>query len=187
MYLSQTHIHEGTGLRFRIVTLAAVMLGGAVLAQDSVRRSETLERAGYDVLAPVLAAWIAQSRDDALERGVERIPAQIRGAFSEYMAPELLDSVRWRVEGQAGLLGWVVFQPGATRALTLDHVILFATEAEAANAKLWAHELYHVMQFREWGIDGFAERFVKDHRAIEHDAREFRWSWMKATGRVPGV
>jgi hypothetical protein len=41
------------------------------------------------------------------------------------------------------------------------------------------------MQYRDWGVDGFAARYLADYEAVEHDAAEFRWQWMRATGRVP--
>jgi hypothetical protein len=115
------------------------------------------------------------------------MPAQIRAAFDSFVPAGVLAQVRWRVDGETGLAGRLLFQSGTVRAVTLDNVILFASAEEAANVKLWAHELYHVMQYRQWGVDGFAERFVDDHRTLERDAREFRWSWMKATGRIPRV
>jgi hypothetical protein len=160
-------------MRWRIFGLTVVALSGAVSAQD--------------LLTPALAAWITQSRDAAVARGVAEIPVEIRAAFDEFIRPDVLERVRWRIDGETGVLGRMLFQAGAIRGVTLDNVILFSNAEEAANFKLWAHELYHAMQYTEWGIEGFAERFVADHRAIEHDAREFRWSWMKATGRIPPV
>ncbi|HSG65666.1 MAG TPA: DUF4157 domain-containing protein, partial [Gammaproteobacteria bacterium] len=90
-----------------------------------------------------------------------------------------------RIDRETSVAGQSLFQLGAVRAVTLDNVILFAGADEASDATLWAHELYHVMQYRDWGIEGFAARYLADHRTVEHEAREFRWRWMKATGRVP--
>jgi len=156
------------------------------MAQDNVRESAS-GPAARSALAPVLADWITRSRDDAIARGVDEMPSHIRAAFDSFVPAPILAQVRWRIDGDTGITGALVFQAGAVRAVTLDTVILFASAEEAANVKLWAHELYHVMQYRQWGIDGFAERFVDDRRTLEHDAREFRWSWMKATGRVPRI
>jgi len=164
----------------------AVVFAVAAMAQDNVRES-ALVPAARNALAPVLADLIARSRDDAIARGVDEMPPQIRAAFDSFIPAPILAQVRWRIDGDTGITGALVFQAGAVRAVTLDNVILFANDEEAANVKLWAHELYHVMQYRQWGIDGFAERFVDDRSTLEHDAREFRWSWMKATGRVPKV
>lgn len=184
-------MRRGILIRTVVCIAAVAVLGGAVLAQrtapDADANADADPPYAQEVLAPLLAAWIVQSRDAALARGAAAMPAEIREAFEGYIDAAILDRVRWRIDGQTGITGRVIFQDGAVRAVTLDNVILFANAAEAANVRLWAHELYHVMQFHEWGIDSFASRFVSDRRSIEHGAREFRWSWMKATGRVPDV
>jgi hypothetical protein len=165
---------------------AVLLLAGAALTQAQVRES-VMPSSAENMVAPALATLILHSRDAAIERGVQRVSPQVRDAFTDFVSSELLERVRWRVDGETGLAGLALFQPGAVRAVTLDYVILFSSADEAANVKLWAHELYHVIQYEAWGIEGFAERFVENHRVIEHDAREFRWSWMKATGRVPEI
>jgi len=55
--------------------------------------------------------------------------------------------------------------------MTLGDVILFKTEQMAeADLKVWAHELTHVMQYQRWGIEGFAERYVRDSAGVEREA-----------------
>ncbi len=192
-------------MRLRIFVFLFIALGAAVLAQEVAHESpspaglgdrlaellrqgiDTADPAVGEALAPVLAAWIAQSRDAAIARGVAEMPVEIRAAFEQFIPARILDTVRWRVDGDTGVLGRIVFQPGAIRAVTLDNVIVFANAGEAANIKLWAHELHHVTQYSRWGVAGFAERFIVDRRMIEHEAREFRWSWMRSTGRIPRV
>jgi hypothetical protein len=171
-------------MKWKLAICAAILLAGAALTQEQVRE-RVAPPSTPQMLAPALTVFIEQYRDAAIERGVSTATPDIREAFAGHVSEELLERVRWRIDGDVGLVGRALFQPGAVRAVTLDNVILFANAEEAANAKLWAHELYHVMQYEQWGIGGFAERFIADHRAIEHDAREFRWAWMKATGRVP--
>jgi hypothetical protein len=62
---------------------------------------------------------------------------------------------------------------GHIDAVTLADVILFREDKAAqSDAKLWAHELTHVMQYERWGIEGFATRFLQDHNAVEREARE---------------
>jgi hypothetical protein len=36
--------------------------------------------------------------------------------------------------------------------------------------KVWAHELTHVMQFERWGVDGFADQYVRDSATVEQEA-----------------
>jgi len=194
-------------MRWKFVALAVTALGGAVLAQEASREAalgnleavlaelaesfndglEAVDPAARERLTPTLAAWIAAFRDAAIERGAEGIPAEIREGLSGFVPANVLGSVRWRIDREASVAGQSLFQLGAVRAVTLDNVILFADADEAADATLWAHELYHVMQYRQWGIEGFVARYLADHRAVEHEAGEFRWRWMKATGRAPAA
>jgi hypothetical protein len=183
----------------------AIILSATALAQDRSRDAllDLLAAAGNEAaaaargqldaldpevretLAPALAAWIIGFRDAAVERGVEEIPLDIRDAMIGFVPREILDDVRWRVDDSVLSVGQSLLQMGAIRAVTLDDVVLFAGLGEANDPTLWAHELFHVMQYREWGVDGFVTHYLADHRAVEHDASEFRWRWMKATGRVP--
>jgi Domain of unknown function (DUF4157) len=144
-----------------------------------------LDPALRDMLAPVMADWIAGSRDAAIERGVEPIPREVREALTGFVPLEILENVRWRVEAGEVSLEQSLFRMSYTYAVTLDDVILFASLDNAADPKLWAHELFHVMQYRNWGIDGFVARYLSDRAAVEREAWEFRWQWMKATDRVP--
>jgi hypothetical protein len=138
-----------------------------------------------ELLAPSLGQWIIVERDAALKRGVEPIPPEIREVLTGFVAEKILDVARFRVDDSAYSMYPAFFRLGGTPAVTLDYVVIFDSAEHAADPSLWAHELYHVGQYRDWGIDGFAERYLADYEAVEHDAAEFRWQWMKATGRVP--
>jgi hypothetical protein len=138
-----------------------------------------------ELLAPALSQWIVIERDAALARGVEPILPEVREVLVGYVADDILDLARWRVDDSAVSMYPAFFRLGGTPAVTLDYVVIFDSAEHAADPSLWAHELYHVGQYRDWGIDGFAERYLADYEAVEHDAAEFRWRWMKATGRVP--
>jgi uncharacterized protein DUF4157 len=136
-------------------------------------------------MAPLLVRWIESSRDAALEQGVEKIPKSIRAVLKGYVPDATLDRVRWRAGG-SDLLSQSAFFFKDAQAITLDYVILFNDENEARNdPKLWAHELRHVMQFEEWGIEGFAARYLADSSAVEDVASEYRWQFMKLRGLVP--
>lgn len=155
--------------------LAAAARGGIDAVDPAVRES----------LEPALAAWIDDSRDAAVALGVERIPPEMRAALQGHVPHEILERVRWRVDDTRLTVQQSLFQMGYAPAITLDDVILFASPADATDPKLWAHELYHVIQYRDWGVDGFAARYLADHAAVERDAWEFRWQFMKATDRIP--
>jgi len=145
-----------------------------------------LDPAMRQLVTPALSTWIASTRDAALVQGVAIIPPEIRAALEGHVPGEILDRVRWRVDDGLLSLQQGLFRFGYTPAMTLDHVILFADESDAlSDPKLWAHELFHVMQYRDWGVAGFAERYVEDYAGVEREAAEFRWQFMRATGRIP--
>jgi len=134
----------------------------------------------------LLASWIIASRDAALEQGVAEIPASIRASLEGYVPDATLSHARWRAGGTWDLLAQSAFAFKDAQAMTVDYVIVFASEHDALNdPKLWAHELRHVMQFEKWGIAGFAARYVNDNVAVESEATEYRWEFMKQRGLVP--
>lgn len=168
------------------VALAALGAAALLLAAGPIGAQLPFEDELRAAAASVLTAWIESTRDAAVARGVREIPSDIRKLLEGYVADDVLDRVRWRV-GDSGLSGErAIFHLGATPAVTLDYVILFATSETALDdPSLWAHELVHVRQYRDWTVAGFVQRFLDDYEAVERDAAEFRWQWMKQTGRVP--
>jgi hypothetical protein len=170
--------------------LAVANLGALTVAnaQDAAERPASLSPFVVESLAPLLASWITTARDAARAEGVEPIPEPIRAALTGYVPEQLLERVRWRQGGSELSLSQDVFRFGDVQAMTLDDVILFQERRSALeDPKLWAHELKHVMQFAEWGVAGFATRYLRDHGAVEHDATEFHWQFMKDAGLVPEV
>lgn len=122
--------------------------------------------------APTLEAWIRKSRDDHVRAGVEPIPATIRAKLKNYYPESLLDHARYRV-GITGDLSLPnsVFKIGGMAAIVLDHVIVFSDHQQALNDDyLWAHEMAHVQQYRDWGITNFAIRYTRDYDAVEAEA-----------------
>lgn len=168
---------------------ATVALVIRAAAADPVEGT-TPEPAGNSfltALSPMLARWIESSRDAALAQGVEKIPESIRASLSGYVPDKTLAHVRWRAGGGSDFsLQQNAFLLKDAQAVTLDYVVVFADENEARNdPKLWAHELRHVMQFEEWGVDGFAARYLTDSATIEDVASEYRWQFMKLRGLIP--
>lgn len=139
-------------------------------------------------LAPLLASWIESERDAAKARGVEPIPPAIRAALEGYVPERVLDRVRWREGASEISLPQNMIRFGHATAVTLDDVIVFEERSEALeDPKFWAHEIKHVMQFEEWGVEGFATRYLSNYNAVENEAYEFRWQFMKQAGLIPEV
>jgi Domain of unknown function (DUF4157) len=122
--------------------------------------------------AQLLAQWITASRQESLAAGTKPIPPQIIEGLVGFFPDALLHEVRFRTGQIADLsLPALAFRFGDATAVTLGDVVVFNHEADAqTDLKLWAHELTHVMQYRRWGIDGFAARYVEDSNAVEREA-----------------
>jgi len=143
---------------------------------------------GVASLAPLLASWIESERDAAKAQGVESIPPEIRAALAGYVPEPVLDRVRWREGASEISLPQNMIRFGHATAVTLDDVIVFEEGATALeDPRFWAHELKHVMQFEEWGVQGFATRYLSDSNAVETEANEYRWQFMKHAGLIPEV
>jgi hypothetical protein len=187
-------IPSSLNLRARLRSQCAVLLvwlAAACVTADAssqpVVPDGALNPAMIEVLAPVLADWIVRSRDAAVAQGVAEIPEAIRGALAGYVPDATLSRVRWRTGGAGEMsLQQQVFTYGHVPAITLDYVVVFADEKAAlADPKLWAHELKHVLQFAEWGVAGFATRYLRDYEAVEKEAADYRWEFMKRNGLTP--
>ena len=139
-------------------------------------------------LAPLLASWIESERDAMKAQGVQPIPAAIRTALEGYVPEAVLDRVRWR-EGATELsLPQNMIRFGHASAVTLDDVIVFEEGSTVLeDPRFWAHEIKHVMQFEQWGVEGFATRYLSDYAAVEMEANDFRWQFMKQAGLIPEV
>lgn len=164
-----------------LALLSEWLLAGTASIEERLTSLEPVMRLAA---APAVAAMIVASRDDAIGHGVEPIPAAIRLEIGDYVPADVLDAVRWCAACGGELsLQKSTFRLGLAPAITLDHVIVFADREDALrDPALWIHELRHVMQFSDWGIDGFAARYVEDYAAVEREAAEFRWEWVQKTG-----
>jgi hypothetical protein len=182
------HVRHSVGISLGLLCVAGIGVATDTSAQSDDERPPAMSPFVVDSLTPFLAGWIAAARDAVKAEGVEPIPESIRAALAGYVPEPTLERVRWRHGASQLVLPQSVIRFGDVQAMTLDDVIVFQDRRAALeDPKLWAHELKHVMQFAEWGIDGFAARYLRDYGAIEHEALEFRWDFMKKAGLVPKV
>jgi len=137
--------------------------------------------------APLLRDAILRSRQEALSAGTQPIPPAMRERLRGYYRDDLLDRVRWRSGGGSEIsLQLHAIQYGDRAAITLNEVVVFAREPDAlGDAALWAHELWHVEQFGRWGVGGFAERYVRDYRAVEAEAEQAAAGYLSWLTRRP--
>lgn len=121
--------------------------------------------------APILQNWFIESRDTAIY-GASPIPLQIRNQLTGFYDEDLLNRVRFKI-GDAGTLNLanLSIQYGDADAVTLIDVVVFKNKNDAYNnPTLWAHELKHVQQFREWGVRNFSIRYIRSWNSVENEA-----------------
>lgn len=171
---------EDTSLDALVTALGAQAAGGLASLEQFIEGLDPMLR---ETASSVLAAFIEDSRDQAVAAGVAPIPASIRAALGGYVPEDVLDRVRWCVAcGGPFSLQHSTFLFRNAPAITLDDVVVFERNEDALeDPSLWVHELKHVMQYRAWGVAGFASRYLADYEAVESEAAEFRWQWMKKT------
>ena len=101
------------------------------------------------------------------------MPSNIRQTLTPFFPPQVLDRARFTTRQQAGIsLATTVLEADSNiNAITVDDIIVFNNDADATNPVLWAHELVHVGQYQNMGIDGFAAMYAGwGARTIENDA-----------------
>jgi hypothetical protein len=138
---------------------------------------QTLPEEAREVLlnatAPVLAAAIRESRQQAIDRGVSPIPPHIRSTLQPYFPTAILDKARWTTAGGISLDGALTNWFNMEGAITLGEVIAFSDGMQAQqDVEVWAHELTHVVQYEELGIETFAFEYSSDFTDLEDQARE---------------
>lgn len=121
--------------------------------------------------APVLATAIRFSRGQALNRGTAPIPPNIKEQLRPYFPEHILDKVRWITANGISLDGALKNWFNQEGAVTLDEVIVLSDENLVNNVSLWAHELTHVLQYNQMGVETFAFQYSYDWNGIESQAR----------------
>jgi hypothetical protein len=150
--------------RFLLLTGLAWML--------PVRAQPAIAPDLLDDAAEALAALIDGARRQAIADGVRPVPPGVYRSLLGYFPAALLRKCHYAV-GTASVLTLpgLAFSYGHATAITLGDVVLFKSALVAeTDLKVWAHELTHVMQYQRWGIEGFAERYVRDSGAVEQEA-----------------
>ncbi|QAY86476.1 eCIS core domain-containing protein [Pseudomonas arsenicoxydans] len=142
----------------------------------------------YQFAAPALALWLTQARAEAASADIQPIPPHIREQLLRWYAPGVLDTAHYKVSDDSQFTAaTAMLQNPDVGAVTLIDIILFRDAQTAEqNLAVWAHELKHVQQFQEWGVDGFAQRYTQDFNAVEAPAYAIQAEvrrWVREGGR----
>ncbi|MFJ4374066.1 DUF4157 domain-containing protein [Pseudomonas japonica] len=135
-----------------------------------------------------LANWLKLSRDSAVNTGVAPIPLDIRVQLEPWYDFQVLDAARYQVGNAQQLDAASAFlQNPDVAAVTLIDVIVFRNAEDARdNVALWAHELKHVQQYQQWGVEDFAARYTRNYEAVEAPAYAIQAQVSKALRLAPG-
>ena len=131
-----------------------------------------LDSSRAESAATALADLVETARQQAIADGVRPVPATVNRFLLGYFPATLLQKARF-ASGRVDALPLPapLCACGKTNAVALSEVVLFKTERLAqSDLRLWAHELTHVMQYQRWGVDGFADRCVRNSGAVEQEA-----------------
>jgi hypothetical protein len=154
------------GTKRRSVMIAALAWALPAKAQP------TIPAALLDYAGGALGALIDAARQQAIADGVRPIPTSVYRGLLGYFPAALLQRCRYATGSSRPLtLPALAFTYGDATAITLGEVVLFKSDRVAeTDLKVWAHELTHVMQYQRWGVEGFAERYVRDSAEVEQEA-----------------
>lgn len=142
------------------------------------RRSDAQMRSSTDLVArqvggAALAQTIRQSRSQALLEKTYPVPQAIRDELEPHFPTVDFEKLKWKPANGRLSLGTALTQWYLQEgAIALADLIIFTAASTAENRPLWAHELTHVVQYQELGIDGFARTYVLDHAKLELQAQQ---------------
>lgn len=123
-------------------------------------------------VASPLAAALRQAQGQ-FAADAKPIPDAVKQQLSKFFTPEQLADVKYRIASvtitipDAIANGRKAF--GDTYGITTANIITFATDP-GDNYHWWTHEVRHTVQFKEWGIDLFALKYVTNCHGVEGDA-----------------
>jgi hypothetical protein len=103
------------------------------------------------------------------------MPPQLRQMLAPYFPADVLATVRFTTNARSGAgLQTLLMQRNAhVAAVTVDDIIVFRSDEDAANPCLWAHELVHVQQYGAMGVERFAFLYAIRFNDIESPAYEY--------------
>jgi hypothetical protein len=101
------------------------------------------------------------------------LPAEVKSALAPYFPANVLNGARYRVKSGAISLPAAINLLNKGNAVTLDDLIFFDSATQTQNVELWAHELTHVVQYKNMGVESFANVYsMTGGQGLEQQARD---------------
>lgn len=163
--VGKTIMTVGTGanrLQVEFATTAAMQSGNVLNGKLS---PEVM------VAAPLAAAIRAAQQQ--FSQDAKELPPEVKAQMAPYYPAEVLNSARWTVGSISLSVPDVTNQfrkiEGVDNAVTVGNITVFVRDP-GTSYHWWAHELQHQVQYRNWGIDTFAYKYVTSCHEVETDA-----------------
>ncbi len=170
-------------------TNSIIQSGGADLASTLAGHNP------LDIVAIPLAAAIHEARDRHYPNS-HPLPPDVQSALSHFFTPSVLQRARYTV-GSVEItlpngIGKIHKYFGDDIAVVCDDVIVFPTDPGSFNhdPQWWGHEVTHIKQFAELGVEEFAFRYV---RSFSHEIEDPAYAngdavlaWAKSNPAVLG-
>jgi hypothetical protein len=123
-----------------------------------------------NLISDTFAAALQRSRD-TVRPNSKPIPEEVKRELIPFYPASLLENVQYTIgdTSQAGLAGFAI-RNGNAAAVTLIDTIVFKDEKYVGSLALWAHEIHHVQQYKDWGLGGFAARYAFSWSEVEAEA-----------------
>ncbi len=123
-----------------------------------------------NLISETLASALQRSRN-MVRTESKPIPDAVRKELLPFYSEETLKDVRYTIgdTSQAGLAGFAI-RNGNAAAVTLIDTVVFKDEKYVSSLALWAHELHHIEQYKDWGLSGFAANYAFGWKEVEAEA-----------------
>lgn len=132
----------------------------------------------FQVYALPLAAAIRSARQ-RYAAGARPVPEDVKAALRGRIPDATLDRAKYAI-GKLEITLPAMFNflnvnlsNAGNHAVTVDDIIVFHHDPGSYNASIchWTHELLHVDQYRRWGIEDFAWKFLNSY-PVEKEANQ---------------
>lgn len=128
-------------------------------------------------LAMPLAAALRDAYNQQIN-GAKPFPKEVIDTLSPILPPDILLAARFTTNNLRITLPSAINQGNLLfdneHAVTVDNLIIFTKEPDFDDIDdlvFVSHELFHVKQYKDWGVDKFAFNYLKNSRAIEDQAK----------------
>jgi hypothetical protein len=154
----------------------------AIEAGDILQGKEPVANLIAEPLAAAIRAAELQFEPDS-----KPLPDNVKAKLASFYPADVIASARWAVGSISLSVPDVTNQArkifsNVENAVTVGHVTVFVRDP-ADNYHWWAHELQHQVQYRDWGIDSFALKYVTSCHDVESNAED-KAQQVIPTGRV---